>query len=266
MDPLAAAEQAHLSFDRLMSSRFPDIEVVETTEDFYGATGLPSPYMNRVLRTQWSETLSPERCASRVQAIIAWFTARHVPFLWQIAPSTRPAALPALLEAAGLRRTDEGPVMTCELATVRPVASPAGLQIHVIDDEADFLRWGAVASAAFEREAGGPLPSQIAGYRLPLRRFLAELEGEPVATASTLLDGTVALITDIGARAPARRQGIGSAITAAALQDAREHGVEIAALTASELGYPVYRRLGFVERYRAISYLWTPPAPGDDQT
>jgi GNAT superfamily N-acetyltransferase len=42
-----------------------------------------------------------------------------------------------------------------------------------------------------------------------------------------------------------RRQGIGSAMTAAALSPGRERGLRFGTLQASEMGKPVYERMGF---------------------
>jgi predicted acetyltransferase len=52
----------------------------------------------------------------------------------------------------------------------------------------------------------------------------------------------------------ARRAGIGTAITAAAMHEGREMGCTTAVLGSSPMGYGVYRRLGFEEvfRYRLL--------------
>jgi GNAT superfamily N-acetyltransferase len=53
-----------------------------------------------------------------------------------------------------------------------------------------------------------------------------------------------------------RHQGIGSAITQAALQQAREVGYRIDILHSSETGKVAYCQLGFVEKYRMSHFVW----------
>ena len=69
----------------------------------------------------------------------------------------------------------------------------------------------------------------------PWRHYLGRLGGEPVAT-STLFPG--------------------AALTPAPLHEAREMGYRLGVLGSSEMGYPVYRRLGFREHCRIGLYEW----------
>jgi ribosomal protein S18 acetylase RimI-like enzyme len=77
-----------------------------------------------------------------------------------------------------------------------------------------------------------------------------------------LFDGAgVAGIYNVCTVPEARGRGIGRAVTAAALEDAVARGLRLAVLGSSELGYPVYRRLGFRDVSRLRSYATLPPAP-----
>src|SRR5262245_23716086 len=96
----------------------------------------------------------------------------------------------------------------------------------------------------------------LLGYSAPQRHYLDMVDSEPVATATLLVAGKIALLINIGTLTHIRGRGVGAAITSAALHDARQAGCEIAALTSSEMGYPIYRRLGFVEQFRLPQYIW----------
>jgi len=74
----------------------------------------------------------------------------------------------------------------------------------------------------------------------------------PEAETTSVLG--VATVPDV------RGQGIGAAITLAPYCDAMESGWERAVIFATDLGAPVYRRIGFTDTGSAISrYLWARP-------
>ncbi len=76
----------------------------------------------------------------------------------------------------------------------------------------------------------------------------------PVAAAA-LFDGAgVAGVYNVVTVPEARRRGIGRAVTNAVLDEAVARGHTLAVLGASDLGLPVYRRLGFREVSRLRSY------------
>jgi GNAT superfamily N-acetyltransferase len=87
-----------------------------------------------------------------------------------------------------------------------------------------------------------------------LTLLLASLDGHPVGTAIAATDGTVLNVAGVAVLKSARRQGIGTAITAACLAIAPDLP---AVLSSSEEGHPVYRSLGFTDA--GPSALWWRP-------
>ena len=79
----------------------------------------------------------------------------------------------------------------------------------------------------------------------PWRHYLCRERGVPVAISRLLLASGVAMIHGVATVPEARRRGIGTAVTLAALQGARRLGHRIAVLQASSMGQGPYRRLGF---------------------
>jgi len=84
------------------------------------------------------------------------------------------------------------------------------------------------------------------------RYFLASLDGERVGISTAVLTRPSGGIYSVATLEPARRRGVGSAVTWAAVDAIRDWGCSAAVLQSSEMGYPVYRAMGFreVTRYR----------------
>ncbi|WP_420718653.1 GNAT family N-acetyltransferase [Streptomyces sp. NRRL S-813] len=78
-----------------------------------------------------------------------------------------------------------------------------------------------------------------------LVRFTGRFQGQPVGTALMLDAHGVAGIYVVTTAEAHRHQGIGSALTSAALRAGRERGLRTGTLQASNQGAGVYRRMGF---------------------
>ena len=75
--------------------------------------------------------------------------------------------------------------------------------------------------------------------------YLAILNDVPVGVSEVSYYGGVAGLFTVGTIPAARKKGIGSAVTLAPLFDAKKKGYKWSVLHASEMGYNVYKRLGF---------------------
>ncbi len=92
-----------------------------------------------------------------------------------------------------------------------------------------------------------------------MRAVVARTAGRPVATAMVIVSDRVAGVQLVGTVPDARGRGLGELCTRWAVNAGFELGAEAAVLEASEMGEPIYRRMGFVEvsRYR---WCFGPPA------
>ena len=225
-------------------------------------TGIREPFFNAVVRT----SLPPDHVDDAIDATLAPFVARRVPMLWWVTPSTRPTELGRKLEAHGLAYRGEGRGMAAGLRALPADGStPPGFTVEEVTDVVTLLEWMRANEQAYDSSAGrmdaayAAIESSLGfGTHQPYRRFLGRLNGVPVATAALFLGARVAGLYAVACIGTARGLGIGTAISLAALREARTRGYRVAVLESSPSGFNVYSRLGFRECCRLGSYVWTP--------
>jgi GNAT superfamily N-acetyltransferase len=177
----------------------------------------------------------------------------------------RPLDLGTRLLAHGFADAGPEPGMAIDLeAPQAALTAPTSLQITRVADAQTLAVWSDTLAQGFgegPREAAwvGAMYQRI-GFddAVPWRHYLGYHDRRPVATASLFCGAGVAGIYFVFTTPAARRQGIGAAITFAALQEARRLGYRIGVLGASDMGYSVYQRLGFREYCTIGIYEWRP--------
>jgi predicted GNAT family acetyltransferase len=90
---------------------------------------------------------------------------------------------------------------------------------------------------------------------------VARVDGTPVSCAMVLHGGPVAGVYWVATSTSARRRGLGTLVTAAVARKGFQRGAELVVLQATELGEPVYRRLGFVPFTDYQRFLVPGPGP-----
>jgi GNAT superfamily N-acetyltransferase len=164
-------------------------------------------------------------------------------------------------EAAGLVEHWQMPLMV--LDPIPAEAPPvAGLDIRAVD-AGSVEAYGDVLCAGF----GMPreFATAVMGAELLLETpgftgFLGVLDGAPVAASGLFLTGDVAGVYNVATVEAARGRGVGAAITWAAALAGRDAGATRSILQASEMGQPVYTRMGYTTpaRYRQFEPATTP--------
>jgi predicted acetyltransferase len=56
----------------------------------------------------------------------------------------------------------------------------------------------------------------------------------------------------------ARGKGIGTQMSIRPLKDGLDSGYALGVLDATEMGYPVYKKMGFKEYFKSPVYIWMP--------
>jgi GNAT superfamily N-acetyltransferase len=260
-ESLARANEDNLAGGLADCARAYGGEVIDEPDLLWCGAGIPGAGWNRVPRAN----LAPETLDERIEWVIARARALHVSFLWDIGPSMRPTDLGEHLLRHGFADAGEEPAMGMALADLPDTLPlPEGVTVERVRDRATQEQWVRVSCAAFGVPAAVVEAEIVAMARDDLgdvgaaHYYLARLDGEPVATAALTPAAGVAGIFAVATIEAARGWGIGTAVTMAPLLDARARGYCVGVLQASEMGYPVYARMGFTEQFRYRSYLWRP--------
>ncbi|HEX8025808.1 MAG TPA: GNAT family N-acetyltransferase [Candidatus Limnocylindrales bacterium] len=252
-DGLRAAIEADSIGTRVLGGELPHEAHVE--RDAAWAVGEANdPWVNVVA----SARFDPSDADERIERIVAAYDALPSPFLWWRAPFHGPTDLAERLERAHVYPVGDSPAMAMDLALLGPRPdTAAGFAVRGVVDESGLLDYIAVLSSdppppgappmhtpeKTERRLRYVVPS-LAREPLPLR-LVGYADGRPVASARLSLAGGAAGIYSIQTVAGFRGRGYGAAITHDALARGRELGYRVATLQSSDMGYGIYRRLGF---------------------
>lgn len=222
------------------------------------SSGIPMALLNGVIDPRFGTCDLLER----TEAAMSHFKKTGLPMRWVLGPSSTPSELDDFLLNHGFVSERTTPGMAIDLGTVNREPLPPGLEIQQVEDRESLRTCGDTMADGFEipENIRGGWRELIDGYGMSSTRrwFLGSLDGEPVAVSLLVLHEDVAGVHNITTTPVARRKGIGTAITREPLQIAKDVGYDVAVLEASEMGLPIYRRLGFKELCEFRTYVWSP--------
>ena len=224
--------------------------------------GVKVAFANNVHRMR----LNADQVGDAARESAEQFREHDVPALWWCSPLSKPEDPGRDLEAHGWKFDEAMPWMTARIDRLAWPETPAGFRFERVTDPELQSRFLRAMSAGFgmnapERHAMTFLATAV-GYAPEATwvRWVAFEGDRPVATAGLMLAGGLAGIYNVATDPASRRRGLGAALTATAIAEGRERGYEVAALGSSELGYRVYRRMGFEEVGR--DRVWLLPQAG----
>lgn len=243
-----AAEANYLDAWRLLAGSVRTGIVEDDDEILFAAGGGRINYFNSAF------VKPPADVAACVGRAASFFRSRGLPFIVRFRAGASPDA-DAACEAEGLTAAGESPVMAADVSSISPLGE--GLTVRR-NDAATFGDHVAMMAEGFGLPAKvlGSFftPSLIDGGRF--EAFTAyDDSNAPVSTAALIETPGVAGIYNVATPEPFRRRGLGEATTRAAVDAGRRRGCTLATLQASQMGYPVYERMGFrtVSRWRAFA-------------
>ncbi len=237
---------------------------------------------NPMFKGAWDARLTTENADSAIEETIAWFKERSAPFFfWWTGPETTPDDLPQRLQthglidmaeqqkelAAGIKQTELGaPCMVATLSQMNETVltnTPQGFLIKEVENESALYDFKKTFVTTYEipdwaGHAWVDASLKLGIGKTPWRMFVGYLNGEPVASNMLFNGGGVASVYAVATIPSAQGQGIGAAITLKPLLHARDiDGCKYAVLFSTEMGVPVYQRIGFrLTDVRINRYLW----------
>lgn len=216
------------------------------------ASGLPVAWLNIAFVTRVLE--DPARAIS---GAVRFFDDRGLPFVVRIREALDPSAERAC-EQLGMPFSDTIPGMAS--TSLEPPPLPPGLEIREVRDANSIADFNTVIAGGYD------MPLDMVGALFTPRifgdpeqvSFVGYCEGAPAACATLVFGGRVAGVHNVATVPAFRRRGFGEAVTWAAIARGAAYGCELSALQASDMGRPIYERMGF----RLVSPLRTFHRPG----
>jgi len=159
------------------------------------------------------------------------------------------------LEAAGHVLDATPRAMAMPIGELRAPEPDPELEIR---EEPDYELLSSLNEVAYGF-APGEFPvmrGDLAAFRI----YLGSIGGKTVGCAAAFTHGTDCEITFVAVLPEGRGRGISGRLMARALTDAAEQGLETTTLQSSQLGYPVYVKLGYAD-YGELQ-MWERRRPG----
>ena len=179
-----------------------------------------------------------------LSAAVAWLSERDVPFRVTV---TEPVVEEVTNHRGDFDLAKAGEQPGMAMGSLDELPSPDSVaNIAAVTGPEDRDDFSTVTASAF----GMPpdVVAQVDQAALAaddMRPFLGRVDGRPAASGLLVQSGDVAGLYWIGVVEEFRRQGIGEAMSWAVLRAGREAGCHVGVLQSSEMGYPLYERMGF---------------------
>src|SRR4051794_13757802 len=160
---------------------------------------------------------------------------------WTVWVPPRDQAAQRMLEEAGHRLDASPTAMALELSRFERRPNPD----LVVDTEPDAVEVGRINDAAYGM--AGDFERAFTQRPGELHLYAARVDGEAVACVGSVHDEVDCGIYLVATHPDARGRGLAHDLVTAALNEARDAGCETASLQSTEMGKPIYTRLGFTD-------------------
>ncbi|MFI5735773.1 GNAT family N-acetyltransferase [Kribbella sp. NPDC051587] len=199
--------------------------------------------------------LDPGADASAVVQDVLSFSTRRSRDLVLWASTRRDEDLIRVAVASGMSLRSTAVGMAAYEAP-RPLAVPAGVELERVVDPVGAAEFAAVHESFIGDAAAVAHFASPAVLLTPaVSAFVVRSGDRPVACAMTVRSGSEAGVYWVATRADERRRGYGELATRAAVRAGFEGGTRVVLLQSTELGLPLYSKLGFAPFTTYARYL-----------
>jgi ribosomal protein S18 acetylase RimI-like enzyme len=236
----------------LALARAPGAEERDDGQVQWVLGGSPAGYFNCVVRAELQDDAAITAFTNRLRA-------RSLAGTWHLGPTMRPTDLAMRLLEHGFEWVGDDVGMQRDLVNLPEPHRVDGLTIERVVDDRQLRIWTATMVRAFNLPVDWIEWFEQRGRALgsaTWTHWLGLLDGEPVATTTLFEHAGLAGIHNVGTLPSARGRGIASALTLGALHAAQARDLKQVVLHATELGQPVYERLGFQTICASGLYRW----------
>lgn len=263
MTPIATAEpneslHQFVSTWEMLVRPFPAAEITETPGLAFNWANIPFIFYNSVFLT---DALSDARVLNdRIAEALAFIRSRPAPG-WMVvcedqlsgAAKERMAQIAEEEQFAPLPMTG----MVGDILPLPESPTPELRFVRISDDATitDFVDLNCLAYGV-SIEAGRSIVKEHTLWRTYAHGFVAYKGDKPVATATGIVNGDCILLFLVATAADERRKGYADAVIRRALNTAYEaSGIKRTVLHATEMGAPVYLRMGYHATARFKGYI-----------
>jgi GNAT superfamily N-acetyltransferase len=237
LDLVRVADESFIASFRKLAQHVQPGETHEAGSIFSFTTGLPWSGFNGCVVTQ-------EASSAELAASLAWVAARDVPFRVWIAEKLAAGLtdVPASYGLAPAGSLYPGMVLHPVPDVPRPSAGVSVVPIFAPSLD-EFI--GVLEESGLQAELAHRLISPSFAADPDVQLFVGRLDRKPVGTSIAIRSREASGVYYVGTLPGARRRGVGSAVTWAAVGAGRAWGCDTIVLQSSVMGLSMYADMGF---------------------
>lgn len=184
--------------------------------------------------------------SERFETAVEWMTEREIPFQITVTKDVIEDGVDFAqdVDLSEPKRTEPGMVLAPLDDIPTPEITTTVETVKTPEEREEFLQ---IFSDVFDipTEVGRDLMTDAFWEDDEFTSFVGRVDDTAVACGQLAIEGGVAGVYSIGVTEEFRRRGIGEVITREVLRVGREFGCQIGALQSSEMGYGLYKKMGF---------------------